>query len=57
MSVLLPWTPYLVVFFVVAAFLLVVSVAAITRTLRDNHRDRLARHESVPTYYRHVLAH
>ena len=49
-------------FFVVVALLaLVGSIASVTvvgQSLARHHRTRVARHESIPTYYRRlVLAH
>ena len=49
-------------FFVVVALLAVagsiVSVTVLSQTAVRHHRARVARHQSIPTYYRHlVLAH
>jgi hypothetical protein len=50
--------PFAVVFTVVAALAVVTAVAALVVTLRGHRRVRVARHETVPTYYRRlVLAH
>lgn len=47
--------PYLVAFLVVLLALGVVSVGVITGYLLSNRPVRLARQESIPTYYRHAL--
>ena len=49
-------------FFVVVALLAVVgsiaSVTVLSQSVVRNHRTRVARHQSIPTYYRQlVLAH
>jgi hypothetical protein len=50
--------PFVAVFTVVAALAAVTAVAALVVTLRGHRRVRVARHETVPTYYRRlVLAH
>ena len=54
--------PAVIPFFVVVALLaLVGSIASVTvvgQSLARHHRTRVARHESIPTYYRRlVLAH
>lgn len=42
----------------VAAVAALLLVAGLTETLVRNHRSRVARHESIPVYYRRlVLAH
>ena len=43
--------PFVTAFFAVAAVALVAAVAVATDFLVVNHRVRLARHESIPTYY------
>lgn len=47
--------PYLVAFLVFAIAVAVVSVGVIGGYLVTNRSVRLARHESIPTYYRHAL--
>ena len=50
--------PFVVVLAVLAAAGAVASLAVLGRTVAHHHRVRVTRHESIPTYYRHlVLAH
>jgi hypothetical protein len=52
------FVPFAVVFTVVAVLAAVTSVAALAVSLLGHRQVRVARHESVPTYYRRlVLAH
>jgi uncharacterized membrane protein len=49
---------FVAVFAAIAALASVTAVAALVVSLRGHRRVRVARHESVPTYYRRlVLAH
>jgi hypothetical protein len=49
---------FVAVFTVIAALAAVTSVAALVVSLRGHRRVRVARHETVPAYYRRlVLAH
>ncbi len=51
-------TYFLVALFAVAAVAVALSVAALASEIVRHRTARLARHQSVPTYYRHlVLAH
>ena len=49
--------PFLIGFFVLAGASALLAVATLTTALAGHRRVRLVRHESIPTYYRHVLAH
>ena len=50
--------PFVVVFVVLALIGSLASLAVLSQSVVRHHRTRLARHESIPTYYRHlVLAH
>jgi hypothetical protein len=50
--------PFLVVIAVLAAVGSIASVTMLSRSVVSLHRDRVARHQSIPTYYRRlVLAH
>jgi len=50
--------PFLVVFAVLALAGSLASIAVLGQSVAHHHRTRVARHESIPTYYRHlVLAH
>lgn len=50
--------PLVVVVTLLALVGAAVSLATITQTLVEHHRIRVARHQSIPTYYRRlVLAH
>ena len=50
--------PYAVTFLVLALVAAVVSLAVVGDVVVRNRRVRLARHESIPTYYRAlVLSH
>jgi signal transduction histidine kinase len=53
MQLLDPAAAYTLLVVVVAAALAVVVLVAATMTvaLRETRRDRVARHESIPTYY------
>ena len=49
--------PFAIVFIAIAAVAALTSVTALTTALVGHHRVRVARHESIPTYYgRFVLA-
>jgi hypothetical protein len=43
--------PFVTAFFALAVVALVATVAVATDFLVVNHRERLARHESITTYY------
>lgn len=50
--------PFAIVFLVIAALTALASVAVLASSLTTHHRVRVARHQSIPTYYRRlVLAH
>ena len=50
--------PFVVVFLVLAIVGSLASLAVLGQSVARHHRTRVARHESIPTYYRHlVLAH
>ena len=50
--------PYALTFLGLAVVAAVVSLAVVADVVVRNRRDRLARHESIPTYYRAlVLSH
>ena len=50
--------PFIVVFAVLATVGALVSLGVLTDTVVRHHRTRVARHQSIPTYYRRlVLAH
>ncbi|WP_181407556.1 hypothetical protein [Nocardioides sambongensis] len=52
---LLPQMTYWFIgFVVVTAAALAVGLTALVRTLADYREDRLARNESIPTYYRRL---
>jgi hypothetical protein len=42
---------------VIGALAVVASVAAISRVVTENRRERLARHQSFGTYYRSLALH
>ncbi|WP_395656188.1 hypothetical protein [Nocardioides sp.] len=48
--------PYAVAFLVLALVATVTAIAVIGDLLVRNRRQRLARHESIPTYYRGLIA-
>lgn len=48
--------PYAVAFLVLALVATVTALAVIGDLLVRNRRQRLARHESIPTYYRGLIA-
>ena len=48
--------PWLTVYLVVAAVGALSSVAGLVWFATDNRRERVRRHESIPGYYRHLLA-
>jgi hypothetical protein len=51
-------TPFFLVFALVAVAAGIVSVTVLAQSVVTHHRARVARHESIPTYYRGlVLAH
>jgi len=50
--------PFLVVVALLAVAGSIASVTVLSQSVVSHHRTRVARHESIPTYYRHlVLAH
>lgn len=50
--------PYVVVLVVLAAVGSLASLAVLTEATVRHHRTRVARHQSIPTYYRRlILAH
>jgi hypothetical protein len=53
------FAPAFVVFLVIAALGTLVSLAVIAQSASHfvvrNHRNRVARHESIPTYYRRLV--
>jgi hypothetical protein len=50
--------PFVVVVALLALVGGIASVTVLAQSVAGHHRTRLARHESIPTYYRHlVLAH
>ncbi len=50
--------PFAIVFVLLAVAGAAVSLVATGRVLAEHHRVRVARHQSIPTYYRRlVLAH
>ena len=50
--------PFVVIVALLALLGGIASVTVLTQSVAGHHRTRLARHESIPTYYRHlVLAH
>jgi len=50
--------PFVVVVALLAVVGSIASVTVLTRTVGEHHRTRVARHQSIPTYYRRlVLAH
>jgi len=50
--------PFVVVFLLVALVGSLASIVVLGQSVARHHRTRVARHESIPTYYRHlVLAH
>lgn len=50
--------PFVVAFVLLAVLGVAVSAVVVARELAVHHRTRLARHQSIPTYYRRlVLAH
>lgn len=52
-----PAVPFLVAIALVVAVGGLITLAALSRTVVGHHRIRVARHQSIPTYYRSVLAH
>jgi hypothetical protein len=51
-------TPFFVVVALLALVGSIASVTVLAQTVVEHHRTRVARHESIPTYYRRlVLAH
>jgi len=50
--------PFVVIVALLALAGGIASVTVLRQSVARHHRTRLARHESIPTYYRHlVLAH
>ncbi|WP_395693700.1 hypothetical protein [Nocardioides sp.] len=47
--------PLAVALLVVMAVVAVVALTALTQTLVVNRKQRVARHESIPAYYRRVV--
>jgi hypothetical protein len=48
-------TPFVTVFFAVAAIAAVVAVGALTSFFAQNHTVRVRRHESIAHYYGHLV--
>ncbi len=48
-------TPFAIAFIVIAALAVLLAVGAISEFLFSNHSVRVARHESIPTYYGQLL--
>jgi hypothetical protein len=48
--------PLVVVIALLALLGSIVSVAVVAQSTVRHHRTRVARHESIPTYYRRLLA-
>ena len=48
--------PFLVVVALLALVGSIASVTVLAQTAVQHHRTRVARHQSIPTYYRHLVA-
>lgn len=51
------WTYVIVAMYAVMTITALLLIGVGVDFVRTNHRTRLERHESIPTYYRHLLAH